>query len=283
MMSTERDRFLVSLLSAFVIHAFIVLLLGFVDLDKSERMFQSTPPLSLSLDLPETPVYESSPEDTAPAADDTDASPAEVNVEEQAELEQEAPAAATESVAVERSPRSTVTEQSPQQEYRIPQPSAEAERLAAEAESGPARNTRRQSAESEEPPVSRSREAEEYGEEVPEDQSQQSEGSRVVYEEGGRGSGAAEPSSAESDFATDTEGQSPALVSQDLLDKLENVEASPGPGEGHSQEQPTEQRTSESPSSDVEIALEQGHQNRELLDYALPELSSEELSKLPRT
>lgn len=297
MKSFERERFTISLLSALFLHALIVLLLGFVDLGAERSLSHTLPPVTVRLE-PLTPVQPRELPEEAPEERETPSPEAPVPAPE-AELPQASDQAPAASSAPASSPQPAaqapeLSRETSSSGWTVPEPTdAARQRAAQEVEQGPRDDfsSRSTEQETEAQPASSAREAEEYGQEVPEQRTTSSEGSKIVYAE--------EPPQAQSsgpsqDAGRQGEGsQEESIVDSRLLEELEGVESggagATGTSQGRASDDASGSGSSGSPSSSfqseqgqVDVVVGEGDEQRELLEYSLPDLTPEQLSQLPR-
>lgn len=307
MRSPTRDRQIISILTALVLHTFIVLLLGLVDLDQGSTDDKRLGPVVVRFEpLPALFPPQSQPDQPEPAPPESPRT-AEPLVEQapRAEQEQAPPAAsqqpsgapASEAAPAEPSPSQARPQSSDQQaaaeEWTIPTPTGRSyEAPRTERMRTPSRQT------SEQAPAAESLEGRRETDPSPERETRSSEGSRIVYgEEEQTGESEAGRTRDQSAAAQQAEQERPESVfSDELLQDLESVESS-GSGEGSQTGQSAQtgqtsgerggsgQRSGPAPtpsdgSSPVDFEIE-GQRTRSLEGYSLPELTEAELAELP--
>jgi len=275
MRSPTRDRQIISILTALVLHSLIVLLLGLVDLDQEFSDDQRLGPVAVRFEpLPELVPPQSQPdqpEQPQPQSQST-AAPL-VEQAPQAQAPQAAPQAADQPAAEE--------------EWTIPTPTGSNEAPPTERRRRPSPQT------SEQAPAAESLEGRQERSPASATEQQWSKGERIVYGEqeqpGESGAGRTRDQSA---AAQQPEQESaPRVFSDELRRELESVESTgagqPGrsSGETAGSDRSSGQNTGPAPapsdgSSPVEVELE-GQRERKLQNYSLPKLSPEELEDLP--
>lgn len=307
MRSPTRDRQIISILIALVLHTFIVLLLGLVDLDQGSADDKRLGPVAVRFEpLPELFPPQRQPEQPEPAQPESPRT-AEPLVEQapQAEQDQAPPAAsqqpsgqpASEAAPAQPAPSQSRPQTSDQQaaadEWTIPTPTGRSwEAPRTERMRTPSPQT------SEQTPAAESLEGRRDTAPTPERETRSSEGSRIVYgEEEQPGESGAGRTRDQSAAAQQGEQESaPQVFSDELLQDLESVESS-GSGQGaQTGQSPQNDRTSgeragsgqrsgpapdpSDGSSPVDFEIE-GQRTRSLEGYSLPELTEAELADLP--
>ncbi|MCF7946962.1 MAG: energy transducer TonB [Spirochaetia bacterium] len=284
MRSPTRDRQIISILSALVIHGILVLMLGLVDLGQDitdeQRLgpvavrFEPVPSEALQQAVeppePEEPITE--PQEPEEPATESQEPAAEPQASEPAE-----PAAAPQQPESPQRHAAAAAEE----EWSIPTPSGreipDTERMRAPREPS-----------SEQPPASRSLEGRTDRNVAPEQQQGNSEGSRITYAEEPPETRETDRRQADSDrTAENSQEGSQSVFDQELLEELESVQASEEGaangeaegGEGTATGTSTTVRTED--GGNIVYALEGENSTRELLRSSLPELSQEEVSGLP--
>jgi len=295
MKAAEKERLLVSLFSAVVLHIFIVLLLGLVDLHEDLSLGQKLGPVAVRLQqvqprsVPE-PVrqQEAEPrvqETRSPQADEAAAAAASPPSAAESMPSASSPAARTQ-------PPSAGTSGTSASRPFWEQPKGEFSGV----ETGPAEDRLVPSSrDPQQRAVARASEAPDYGEPIPQRQRSWAEESRVITE---KPADTSRVGGGEGETRTGQEtGEPDSVLSEDLRRQIEGISAagdssSPaGRGEtsgtgktagstaGNAADGTASGRTSGS-SADAPFRIE-GVQDRDLLFYSLPELTDREKAQLP--
>ncbi|MFW5710897.1 MAG: TonB family protein [Spirochaetota bacterium] len=311
MQSPIRDRHIISILTALVLHSIIVLLLGLVDLDRDLLDDQRLGPVAVRFEhlpserLPrpaepeptESPRTAEPPLEEVPEAEQQQAPPAAAQDRQQAEQPASQSAQGSQAAQASQPAPQSSDQQAAEEEWTIPTPSGRS------WEEAPRTDRRRtpSSEPSEQTPASESLEGRQETSPAPESGQSRSSGSQIVYgdEEQPDQSGtdrSRDEAAAQSETQPD---QDRSVFSDETLQDLESVQGSTGQAEGMAEgnqgrttgETGTTGQTSGSGqgqagptptegSSPVEVDVE-GPRTRTLRDYSLPELTEEELAELP--
>jgi hypothetical protein len=290
----ERERLLVSLFSAVVLHVFIVLLLGLVDLQEDLYPGQKLGPVAVRLQQVPTP---SVPEPVRPLEPEPILQETQSPQADEAAAQEASPApevgsrsSAAASAAPPQPPTTGTADTSAVRPF-WEQPRGEFSGV----ETGPAEDRRVPSSrDPEQRAVAKATEAPDYGEPVPQRERSWAEESRVITEKpsdtsrvgGGEGAPGTGRETAEPD----------SVLSEDLRRRIEGISAA-GESSGTAGTAGTdgEGRTTgivdgtaageasgstAGSSADAPFRIE-GVQDRELLFYRLPELTNREKAQLP--
>ncbi len=294
MKAAERERLLVSLFSAVVLHVFIVLLLGLVDLQEDLSLSRTLGPVTVRLQQVPPP---SVPEPVLPQQTEPRMQEPQIPQAAPAQGASQPPAAGSRPSAAASSaaqPQPSVTESADTQTSRPfwEQPKGEYSGV----ESGPAEDQRVPAArDPEQRAVARSSEAPEYGEPVPQKERRWVEESRVITEKPADtsrvGGGGDEARTGQGTGASDS------VLSEELRRQIEGISAAgdssgtagrggtagegktSGTADGTAADGAASGRTAGS-SADAPFRIE-GVQDRDLLFYRLPELTEQEKARLP--
>lgn len=310
MQSPIRDRHIISILTALVLHSIIVLLLGLVDLDRDLLDDQRLGPVAVRFEhlpserLPrpaepeptESPRTAEPPLEEVPEAEQQQAPPAAAQDRQQAEQPASQSAQGSQAAqAAQPAPQSS-DQQAAEEEWTIPTPSGRS------WEEAPRTDRRRtpSSEPSEQTPASESLEGRQETSPAPESGQSRSSGSQIVYgdEEQPDQSGtdrSRDEAAAQSETQPD---QDRSVFSDETLQDLESVQGSTGQAEGMAEgnqgrttgETGTTGQTSGSGqgqagptptegSSPVDFEIE--GLDRTLESHSLPKLTEEDLDDLP--
>lgn len=289
----ERERLLVSLFSAVVLHVFIVLLLGLVDLQEDLYPGQKLGPVAVRLQqVPPRSV----PEPVRPQQPEPKAQEPQMPQAAEAAAQEASPPPAADSrssaaaSAARPQPPATGTAGTSASRPFWEQPRGEFSGV----ETGPAEDRRRPSSrDPEQRAVTRASEAPDYGEPVPQKERSWAEESRVITEKPadtsrvGGGEGETRPGR-----VTD---ESESVLSEELREQIEGISAAESSGAAGRRETAGDGRTGDADegtaaggasgstsgsSADAPFRIE-GVQDRDLLFYRLPELTDREKAQLP--
>jgi len=285
MKAAEKERLMISLLAAVVMHICIIPILGLVDLYEDASITQTLGPVMVRLQevrprvlpeetAPEKPApAESAPESTAPATQDRAA----------ADRTASAPAPTNRASAGQATSRQSSAESTaPAFEWEAPK--GEYRGLEGASSEGVRPPSSREPTER---AVSRADEAPDYGEPIPETERRWSESSVIVEEQRGED----ESARGEAESRTGAASSAPqSVLSEELRDQIRGISAA-GSGEGTGETaggRSGDTVGSSRAASDegaaaagkVPFSIE-GIQNRDLLYYELPALTDREKSLLP--
>lgn len=288
MQAPFRNRHIISILSALVLHVILVLMLGLVDLDRDLSDDKRLGPVAVRFEpLPSETLprpAEAEPEEV-PEAERSQAQPA---AEDQQPADQATDQSANQAAPEEESQAAQAPQASPQaserqeteEEWTIPTPSGRSwEEPRTERRRTPSPQT------TEQEPASESLEGRRERSPSSEAEDQRSEGSRIVYGEQEQSDQSDAGRSRDEAAAPDETqpDQSESVFSDETLQDLESVQRSgetdPADrtgGEGQGQSGPAP----DTGSSPIDVELEGSH-TRRLDEYSLPELTEEELAELP--
>lgn len=294
MKAAEKERLTISLFAAVVMHIFIVLFLGLVDLYEDASTKQTLGPVMVRLQevRPRVLPEEAPPEESVPAAQSEAPAESAPDSAEPAASEQ----ASSDRLGSTPAPSNRASSEGTTPAFEWEAPKGEYRGLEGSSSDGARLPSSR---DPEERAVSRADTAPEYGEPKPETERRWSESEVFVEEQRGED----ESARGEAESLTGAASSAPqSVLSKELKEEIEGISAagtgrgtsptSTGPaGTGQTAGGRTGDATgSGSAASDestgtagkVPFSIE-GIRNRDLLYYELPALTDEEKSKLPRS